>query len=107
MGTHPSSRQWRPPLGGAKMTAPHIRFEAVGVKKKKKILALRSPIKEVKKEKIYQNLTAKPPSRLPKSWGGQKCPKNVLSLPAPRFRFAPRFQDEIVSLKKRLFYMGF
>ena len=60
-----------------------------------------------KNKKIYQNLTAKPLSRLPKRWGGQKCPKNVLSLPAPHFRFAPRFQDEIVSLKKRLFLVGF
>ena len=60
-----------------------------------------------KKKKIYQNLTAEPLSRFPRSWVGQKCPKNVLSLPAPRFRFAPRFQDEIVSLKKRLFYMVF
>ena len=31
----------------------------------------------------------------------------MLSLPAPRFRFAPRFQDEIVSLKKRPFLAGF
>ena len=57
-------------------------------------------------KKIYQNLTAKPLSRFPKSWGGHKCPTNVSSLPAPHIRFAPHIKDETASVKKKTIDFG-
>ena len=66
------------PIGGAKLTAPH---KTAGVKN---FVSQLSEVqsKEVRKQS-YQNLTAKPLSTFPKSWGGQKCPKNMSSFPAP------------------------